>query len=107
MMKNSVPYSLTALEQKDDFISRHDGPNESEVTAMLSTIEAESLDELVRQTVPAKILLDGPLVMDDACSEQDSLAYLKELAQQNTVVTSYIGMGYYDTIVPPVILRTC
>ena len=104
-MNNSVPHSLTDLEQKDDFISRHNGPDESAVTAMLDTIGAESLDELVRQTVPAKILLDEPLSVDDACSEQDSLAYLQQLAKQNTVATSYIGMGYYDTIVPPVILR--
>jgi glycine dehydrogenase len=104
-MNNTASQSLKALEQKDDFISRHNGPNQSEVTDMLSTMGAESLDELVRQTVPAKILLDKPLMLDDACSEQDSLAYLQVLAKQNTVATSYIGMGYYDTIVPPVILR--
>ena len=104
-MNKSASQSLAAFEQKDDFISRHNGPDESEVTAMLGTIGADSVDELVRQTVPAKILLDEPLALDDACSEQDSLAYLQQLAKQNTVATSYIGMGYYDTIVPPVILR--
>ncbi len=104
-MNNTASQSLEALEQKDDFISRHNGPDQSEVTDMLNAIGAESLDELVRQTVPAKILLDKPLMLDDACSEQDSLAYLQDLAKQNTVATSYIGMGYYDTIVPPVILR--
>ena len=103
-MNDSI-HSLASLEQSDDFISRHNGPDESEVTAMLETIGAESLNELVRQTVPAKILLDEPLALSDACSEQDSLAYLKSLAEQNTVATSYIGMGYYDTVVPPVILR--
>jgi len=104
-MNESLRHSLTALEQKGDFISRHNGPDESEVAAMLDTIGAASLYELVRQTVPAKILLDEPLAMSDACSEQESLSYLQELAKQNTVATSYIGMGYYDTIVPPVILR--
>ena len=104
-MNNSVPHSLTVLEQKDDFISRHNGPDEAEVAAMLETVGAASLDELVRQTVPAKILLDEPLTLSDACSEQDSLDYLKQLANENTVATSYIGMGYYDTVVPPVILR--
>jgi len=104
-MNNSVPHSLTVLEQKDDFISRHNGPDELEVAAMLASIDAQSLDELVQQTVPSKILLDEPLSLDDACSEQDSLEYLKQLAEQNVVATSYIGMGYYDTIVPPVILR--
>ena len=66
-MNNTASQSLEALEQKDDFISRHNGPDQSEVTEMLSTIGAESLDELVRQTVPAKILLDKPLMLDDAC----------------------------------------
>ncbi len=104
-MNNSASHSLETLEQKNDFISRHNGPSESDVVAMLETIGAKSLDELVEQTVPSKILLDEPLSLDDACSEQDSLKYLKQLAEQNTVATSYIGMGYYDTIVPPVILR--
>ena len=79
-MSNLLPHSLAVLEQKDDFISRHNGPYESEVTAMLETVGAASLDELVRQTVPTKILLDEPLALSDACSEQDSLEYLKQLA---------------------------
>jgi len=77
-MNNSTAYSLSALEQKNDFISRHNGPDAAAVNAMLKTIGAESLDELVRQTVPAKILLDEPLALSDACSEQDSLNYLKQ-----------------------------
>ena len=97
--------SLASLELKDDFISRHNGPNDADTQAMLETIGAENLDVLVRETVPEKILLDGPLALPEACSEQESLAYLQSLAKQNTVATSYIGMGYYDTIVPPVILR--
>ena len=104
-MNDSTPQSLAALEQSGDFISRHNGPDESEVADMLETVDAESLDELMRQTVPEKILLDEPLALSDACTEQESLKYLKALADQNSVATSYIGMGYYDTIVPPVILR--
>ncbi|MGB1310124.1 MAG: aminomethyl-transferring glycine dehydrogenase subunit GcvPA, partial [Leucothrix sp.] len=104
-MNKLVSQTLTTLEQRDDFITRHNGPDESEINRMLDTIGADSVDELVRQTVPAKILLDEPLALSDACTEQESLSYLKALAEQNTVATSYIGMGYYDTIVPPVILR--
>lgn len=104
-MKNTPTHSLQSLEQQDDFIARHIGPNADEVQTMLSAIGAETLDELVRQTVPGNILLDAPLALDAACTEQDALSQLRALADENTVATSYIGMGYYDTIVPPVILR--
>ncbi|PWR00484.1 aminomethyl-transferring glycine dehydrogenase [Leucothrix pacifica] len=104
-MKNSAPHSLHTLEQHDDFIVRHNGPGEADVQTMLSAIGLESLDELVQKTVPENILLDEPLALESACSEQDALSRLKEMAADNTVATSYIGMGYYDTVVPPVILR--
>ncbi|PID46246.1 MAG: glycine dehydrogenase (aminomethyl-transferring) [Proteobacteria bacterium] len=104
-MKNTVAHSLQTLEQHDDFISRHIGPSADDVQTMLSAIGVESLGELVRQTVPAGILLDEPLALGKACSEQQALANLRAMADDNTVATSYIGMGYYDTIVPPVILR--
>ena len=104
-MKGSAPYSLQTLEQHDDFVRRHNGPRVQDVENMLSTIGADSLDDLVRQTVPEKILLDQGLALGDACSEQEALSSLKAMADQNIVATSYIGMGYYDTVVPPVILR--
>lgn len=104
-MNNTVPHSLHTLEQHDDFIVRHIGPGEEDIQKMLSAIGLKSLDELVRQTVPENILLEEPLALDRACTEQDAIAHLKALANENTVATSYIGMGYYDTIVPPVILR--
>ena len=104
-MKNSAPYSLHTLEQHDDFIVRHIGPSDEDVQTMLSVIGLDSLDDLVQKTVPENILLGEPLALEDACSEQDAIARLKEMAADNTVATSYIGMGYYDTVVPPVILR--
>ncbi|SEB02880.1 glycine dehydrogenase [Thiothrix caldifontis] len=97
--------TLYELEQHDDFIARHIGPNAADTAAMLQTVGAESLDALIDSTVPASIRLPAPLAMDASRSEAETLAYLKTLAAQNTVAKSYIGMGYYDTIVPPVILR--
>jgi len=96
---------LRTLEQHTDFVSRHIGPNDDDVKSMLDTIKADSIDDLVRSTVPYSIQLDGGLDLEGSCTEQEALSQLKKLAQENIVNKSYIGMGYYDTIVPPVILR--
>ncbi len=97
--------TLYELEQHDDFIARHIGPSAADTQAMLQTVGAESLDALIESTVPANILTNAPLALDSSRTESETLAYLKALAAQNTVAKSYIGLGYYDTIVPPVILR--
>ncbi|MBU0656141.1 MAG: aminomethyl-transferring glycine dehydrogenase [Gammaproteobacteria bacterium] len=97
--------SLYELEQHDDFIARHIGPSDADTAEMLQTVGADSLDALINSTVPASILLNAPLAMESSRTETEVLAYLKGLAQQNKVNKSYIGTGYYDTIVPPVILR--
>lgn len=97
--------TLYELEQHDDFIARHIGSSAADTQAMLQTVGAESLDALITSTVPANILTNAPLALDDSRSESETLAYLKSLAAQNVVAKSYIGLGYYDTIVPPVILR--
>lgn len=97
--------SLYELEQHDDFIARHIGPSAADTQAMLQTVGADSLEALIRSTVPASILLTAPLALDGSCTETEALAYLRRLAMQNTVNKSYIGMGYYDTVTPPVILR--
>lgn len=97
--------TLYELEQHDDFIARHIGPNAADTAAMLQAVGAESLDALIDSTVPASIRLPAALAIEASCSEAETLAYLKQLARQNVVAKSYIGMGYYDTVVPPVILR--
>ena len=103
IMSNSP--SLTQLEQKDSFIRRHIGPGKNEIQAMLNEIGAESLDDLIAQTVPANILLDKPLTTGEGATEVQALAQLKAVANKNKINRSYIGMGYYDTLVPNVILR--
>ncbi len=97
--------TLATFEQSDDFIRRHNGPDQAEQQAMLATLQLDSLDTLINETVPENIRSAAPLALAPAVSEQSALDELQALAQQNTVNKSYIGMGYYDTIVPPVILR--
>lgn len=97
--------TLTTLQQTSDFIDRHIGPNESDIEAMLSTIEADSLDQLIDKTIPQSIREKNPLKLDGSTTEQQALQYLKQLASKNIINKSYIGMGYYDTLMPSVILR--
>ncbi|MFQ5522070.1 MAG: aminomethyl-transferring glycine dehydrogenase [Acidimicrobiia bacterium] len=86
------------------FVDRHIGPRADDIEKMLSTVGATSLDDLVAQTVPSSIL-DTRLALPPALSETEVLERLRELAAKNTVLASLIGLGYHDTITPPVLLR--
>jgi glycine dehydrogenase len=97
--------SLSQLEQTQDFIRRHIGPSAAEIAAMLNDVGASSLDDLIKQTVPASILSQSPLKVGEAQTEAQALHYLQQVAAKNTINKSYIGMGYYDTLTPNVILR--
>jgi glycine dehydrogenase len=92
-------------EYSEKFELRHIGPNETSTAEMLKTIGVSSVEELINQTVPSKIRLKNPLNLPKAVSENVFLAEFKKLAQKNKIFKSYIGTGYYDTIVPGVILR--
>jgi glycine dehydrogenase len=96
---------LSTLEQHDEFIGRHIGPCASEIAAMLAAIGADSLDQLIDQTVPAAIRLPADLPLPAPRREHEALADLKAIADKNVVNKSCIGMGYYDTLMPKVILR--
>ena len=89
----------------ESFTTRHIGPTEADLEQMLATMGVSSLDELIEQAVPASIRTDKPLALDDAVSEPQALAWLRDLADRNTVATSLIGQGYYGTHTPGVILR--
>jgi len=89
----------------ESFTTRHIGPTPADLEKMLATLGLSSLDELIDQAVPASIRTDKPLALDDAVSEPQALAWLRELADRNTVATSLIGQGYYGTHTPGVILR--
>ncbi|MFT5606136.1 MAG: glycine dehydrogenase [Paracoccaceae bacterium] len=95
---------LSALEQQDDFLRRHIGPDEAQIASMLESLGAGSLDELIAQTVPASIRREA-MKLPEPQSETSVLETLAKIAAKNTVARSHIGMGYYDTITPPVILR--
>lgn len=93
------------LESNDTFVPRHIGPTESDIQAMLATLNLSSLESLVEATLPADIRLQGPLSLQPPRGEQEVLAELRGVAEQNHVWRSLIGMGYYDCITPPVIQR--
>ncbi|MBI3441007.1 MAG: aminomethyl-transferring glycine dehydrogenase [Proteobacteria bacterium] len=97
--------AISTLEQKEDFIGRHIGPREAHIAAMLQTVSAASLDDLIARTVPAAILEKTPPAIGEPMTESEALQKLREMARQNKVCRSLIGLGYYDTITPNVILR--
>ncbi|MEK0083595.1 aminomethyl-transferring glycine dehydrogenase [Benzoatithermus flavus] len=92
-------------DNRESFVSRHIGPREDEIGAMLAAIGVGSLDELIERTVPAAIRSTRPLDLPPARTEAEALAALRAIASRNRVCTSLIGMGYYGTHTPAVILR--
>ena len=96
---------LDLLKPTDHFAQRHIGPTEHEVKGMLETLGVSSLAELMDQTIPPAIRLKKPLSLTEPRSESEVLAELRDLALKNKVFRSLIGMGYYNCITPPVILR--
>ncbi len=97
--------SLEELKLRGDFIRRHIGPGDEQIAEMLQSLGLGSLDELVEKTVPASIRSSKPLELEAAKSERMTLSYLRKMAARNKVFISMIGMGYYGTVLPPVILR--
>ena len=90
----------------DQFQNRHIGINHDDEFQMLQTIGVKTVDKLIDETVPASIRLKkAPKVGGDAQTEMEYLADIKAVAAQNKVYKSYIGLGYYDTFTPSVILR--
>ena len=87
------------------FANRHIGPRENQIQEMLSDLGFSSLEELSAAVVPANILSDFSTGLPPAMSEPETLERLKQLADENIVFTSFIGMGYYGTTVPGVIQR--
>jgi glycine dehydrogenase len=96
---------LSALEQRDAFLDRHIGPNAHEIATMLATLGLDSLDALIDQTVPPGIRLETPLALPGPRPEHEALDALRTIARRNIVKKSLIGLGYYGTHTPAVILR--
>ncbi|MFW6289356.1 MAG: aminomethyl-transferring glycine dehydrogenase [Mariniphaga sp.] len=89
----------------DHFVNRHIGPSEGEIKEMLQAIGVSSVEELIQQTVPDNIRLNEPLKLQEGLTERQYYRKILSLAHKNKVYNTYIGMGYYDTITPAVILR--
>ncbi|MEO0969168.1 MAG: aminomethyl-transferring glycine dehydrogenase [Cyanobacteria bacterium J06639_18] len=92
-------------QNSDNFVTRHIGPSPEDIQQMLQLLGLSSLNDLIEQTVPPSIRQHHSLKLPAAQSEYAALAKLKELAGKNQVFRSFIGMGYYDCITPPVIQR--
>ncbi len=97
--------SLAQLQPADAFLRRHLGPDPAEQQAMLDFLGVSTRAELIVQTVPPAIRLNRPLELPAALDEQAALARLRGYAGLNQRWTSLIGMGYYGTVTPSVILR--
>jgi glycine dehydrogenase len=93
------------LSHPDSFVRRHIGPSDADVAKMLETLGLTSLEALVAETVPAGIRLSRPLDLPAARTEAELLADARAIAAKNQVFRSFLGMGYSDTITPPVIQR--
>jgi glycine dehydrogenase len=89
----------------ESFSSRHIGPDADETAAMLKAVGAASLDALIDEAIPARIRLAKPLNVPEGLSEYHFLRDLQDTAKKNQLFRSFLGLGYYDTITPSVILR--
>ena len=89
----------------NNFINRHNGPRESQVPGMLKSIGLNSIDELIDETIPSSIRKKESLKLADGMNEYEYITHLREIGSKNKIFKTYIGLGYYDTILPGVIQR--
>ncbi len=97
--------TLNDLQNAEQFVSRHVGPNIDDQQAMLSLLDCNNLQQLIEQVVPASIINEQSLTLADQCTEAQALKELREIAKHNKVFKNYLGQGYYGTLTPNVILR--
>ena len=97
--------TLAELEPQANFVPRHIGPNAAETAEMLKSLGASSLEDFIGKVIPKKIRAAKPLDLPKGMAERTTLSYLRQMASRNEVFTSMIGMGYYGTVTPKVILR--
>ena len=88
-----------------DFIKRHIGPSKKDEKKMLNELGYEKLSYLIKDTVPEKILFKGELSIGEPNSEYEALRKLKAISKKNQIYSNFIGMGYYGTYTPNVIIR--
>ncbi|MDR2843672.1 MAG: aminomethyl-transferring glycine dehydrogenase [Candidatus Symbiothrix sp.] len=88
-----------------EFANRHVGVNRKEIETMLSKIGVANMEQLIAETIPDNIRLKKELELPEAMTEREYAEHIAEIASKNEIFTSYIGMGWYDTCAPAVILR--
>lgn len=93
------------LSEKELFQTRHVSPDEQELNSMLEKVGVRNLEELISQTIPKDIRLDKTLNLPEALSEHQFITSFRKKMSQNKILDSFIGMGYYGSITPPVIQR--
>ncbi len=103
MTKGNV--HVSQYDQSDDFIQRHIGPGDEEISAMLEALDLDSLETLVSRAVPEAIRSESSLDLPGPRTEVDVLSELRAMGHKNRIFKSMIGLGYHGTITPPVILR--
>lgn len=91
--------------QTHSFAPRHLGVNNEEIQQMLEKIGLNNIDELIKETIPQEILLNKKLNIPSALSEPQYLQHIRKIAQKNKIYKPYIGLGFYNTYTPSVILR--
>ena len=96
---------MNQFRHPDEFSNRHIGPSPKELIEMLKVIGANTLEDLINETIPPSIRLKENLKLDEPLSEYEFLEHLRKIATKNKIFKSYIGMGYYPTITPAVIQR--
>jgi len=100
--ETSVATTYTAATS---FVPRHIGPTSQDVRAMLDLLGYDSLDAMIDATIPDRIRLKRPLAIHAPMSEHEALSSFRAVAKRNNIYRSYLGLGYYDCITPPVIQR--
>jgi len=97
--------TLSDLQNAEQFVSRHVGPNADDQQAMLSALDCNNLQQLIEQVVPASITNNMPLNLPEQCTEAQALSELRKIAKKNKVFKNFLGQGYHGTLTPNVILR--
>jgi len=104
-LSRNIRFFSDIFKPTDQFLSRHMGSTGETKQKMLEKIGFNTIDDLIKSTVPEAIMLKAKIQLDPALSESEALTKLKKIMSKNTVLKSFIGMGYYETLTPGVILR--
>ena len=103
--QNDIAPSIEELQYASEFIDRHIGPSNEQIAIMLASLKLESLEQLIKTVVPSEILTTTHSLIGNSITESQAIKKLKDIASLNKTSRSFIGLGYYTTRTPSVILR--